>query len=199
MITTVAAAATAVLILARLAIFVALHVVHSDYNAVEHAVSDYHVGGTRKLATLMTWLTAASWATLAVCIITGFGPDGERTSILIQLAALVVIFLVLPFLPTSLEGQKLSAVGAMHYLAAIAWFALAYSLTGNFLRAIGQSAGLSGPLQVLHVIALVSLVALIAALIIKPARRYVFGIAERVFLVAISLFFLLASVAIMLR
>ncbi|WP_417216208.1 DUF998 domain-containing protein [Arthrobacter sp.] len=199
MITTLAATATAVLILARLAILLALHLVPSGYNAVEHAVSDYHVGPTRRLAVVMTWLTAASWATLAVCFLTGFGPEGERMPILVQLAGLVVIFIVLPFLPTTLEGQKLDLVGALHYVAAIAWFALAYSLTGNLVRAIGDSSALAAPLQVLHVVALVALVVLIAALLVKRARRHVFGLAERVFLVAISLFYLVASVAIILR
>lgn len=199
MIITLTAAATALLIVARLAVFVALHLVRSDYNVVEHAVSDYHVGRTRGLASLMTWLTAASWAALAVCVAAGFGPDAERGGTLVQLIALVVIFGVLPFLPTDVEGHKRTAVGTLHYVAAIAWFALAYRLTGNFTRAIVEPGVLVAVLQVLHWVALVSLVVLVASLIIKPARRHMFGIAERVFLVAISLFFLVSSIAIIMR
>lgn len=199
MIITLTAAATALLVVARLAIFVALHLVPSDYNVVEHAVSDYHVGRTRSLASLMTWLTAASWATLAVCVAAGFGPGAERGGILVQLIALVVIFGALPFLPTDIEGHQRTATGTLHYVAAIAWFALAYSLTGNFTRAIVEPGALVAVLQVLHRVALVSLVVLVASLIIKPARRHVFGIAERVFLVTISLFFLVSSIAIIMR
>lgn len=199
MITTITAAATALLIVARLVIFVALHLRHSDYNIVEHAVSDYHVGSTRGLATAMTWLTAASWITLAACVATGFASTDGHPATLVQLVALAVIFIVLPFLPTDIEGSKRTVIGTLHYLAAIAWFALAYSLTGNFGRLITHPAGLTTTLGILHWIALIALIALIAALLIKPVRRYAFGIAERIFLVTISVFYLIASVAIMLR
>ena len=44
---TVFAVIALVLGVARLAIFIALHFVRSDYNPVRHAVSDYAVGPTR--------------------------------------------------------------------------------------------------------------------------------------------------------
>lgn len=199
MIITLAAIVTALLVIARLVIFVALHLVRSDYNVVQHAVSDYQVGSTRRLATAMTWLTAASWATLAVCAAAGFAPSADRRSTLAQLIALVVIFVVLPFLPTDVEGTRRTVIGTLHYLAAIAWFALTYSLTGNFTRLITHPHGLATALLILHWIALVSLIGLIAALLLKPLRRVSFGIAERVFLLTISLFYLITAIAIALR
>lgn len=42
--TTALAAVALVLGIARLAMFIALHLVPSDYNIVQHAVSDYAVG-----------------------------------------------------------------------------------------------------------------------------------------------------------
>ena len=59
--TTALAAVALVLGVARLAMFIALHLVPSDYNIVQHAVSDYAVGPTRRLATTITWTSAVSW------------------------------------------------------------------------------------------------------------------------------------------
>ena len=58
--TTLFATIALVLGLARLVMFIALHRVESDYNVVEHAVSDYAVGRTRALSSVMTWTTALS-------------------------------------------------------------------------------------------------------------------------------------------
>ena len=58
--TTLFATIALVLGLARLVMFIALHRVESDYNVVEHAVSDYAVGRTRALSSVMTWTTAFS-------------------------------------------------------------------------------------------------------------------------------------------
>ena len=92
------AAAAAGLFLSRLVLFVALHLARSDYTIVEHAVSDYAVGPTRRLSTAMTWLTAAGWACLAVAVWSG--DWGNRGSIGIWPAILAVIFMALPLVPT---------------------------------------------------------------------------------------------------
>lgn len=52
-------------------------------------------------------------------------------------------------------------------------------------------------LVVLSWVALVSLVTLVAALVIRPARRYAFGISERVFLVAVNLFYVEVALALL--
>jgi hypothetical protein len=192
--TTLFAVIAAALFLARLALFVALHVVPSDYDPVRHAVSDYAVGRTRTLCTAMTWTTALAWAALAVAVV-GASWD-EKAEVLWQLVPLVALFVALPFLPTDLEGQRTTTVGRLHLLAAIAWFALSYSLTGNFSRYLADARVLGTALVVLHWVALASLVALVASLVVRPLRRRAFGISERVFIVAINLFFLLASVGL---
>lgn len=180
----------------RLILFVALHVMRSDYNIVEHAVSDYAVGRTSKVSAYMTWYTAGVWLTLLLALLVGPAPQ-PSTSTIAQLVALVVIFVVLPFLPTDLEGQRRTATGTLHYVAAIAWFALSYSLTGNFSRMLADAGTATIALTALRWIALVSLVALCIGLI--PAlRKRLFGIAERIFLLAITVFYLLAAVLLML-
>ncbi|WP_405056748.1 DUF998 domain-containing protein [Kribbella sp. NBC_01505] len=182
---TALAVVAAILFLVRLGLFVALHVMRSDYNPIEHAVSDYAVGPTRRLSTISTWVTAAAWAALAGAV------DGSATIWLLVLAA---IFVVLPFLPTDIEGQQQTAIGRIHYVAAIAWFAISFSLTSHFTDEFDLTV-----LVVLRWIALVSLAALVIALLVRPLRRRFFGISERVFLVAINLFYLVVPIAILTR
>lgn len=186
----------ATLSLIRLALFVALHVMRSDYNFVEHAVSDYAVGRTRKVSAYMTWYTAGVWLTLLLALLIGPAPQSS-TSTIVQLVALVVIFVVLPFLPTDVEGQRRTATGTVHYIAAIAWFALSYSLTGNFSRMLADAGTVTVALTALRWIALVSLIALCIGLI-PSLRKRIFGISERIFLLTITLFYLLAAVLLML-
>lgn len=179
----------------RLVLFIALHLVRSDYNIVEHAVSDYAVGRTRRLSTASTWVTAAAWAALAIAVRSGPADWDSKGTVSIWLAVLAVVFVVLPFLPTDLEGARQTTIGRIHYVAAIAWFAISYSLTGNFTRYFQQN----GLLEVLHWIALVSLVALVIALLVQPLRRRFFAISERIFILAINLFYLIAAIALARR
>ncbi|WOC11372.1 DUF998 domain-containing protein [Gordonia sp. MP11Mi] len=198
MIITTLAVASVALCVARLLLFAALHAVPSPYNAVEHAVSDYAVGPTRRLSAAMTTVTAASWLTLAGAAYGRLDGWPERTQIVVLLVILAAIFVALPFAPTDVEGQPVTPIGRLHYVLAIAWFAISYSLTGDLSQWMNDAVG--GPLaatgRVLHWVALGSLIALIVALIAPKLRRRYFGTAERVFLVAISTFFLIAAIAL---
>ncbi|WP_344158891.1 DUF998 domain-containing protein [Kribbella yunnanensis] len=181
---TALAAVAATLFLIRLGLFVALHLVRSDYNPIEHAVSDYAVGPTRRLATTATWVWAAAWATLAAAVDHGT----------IWLLLLAAIFAVLPFLPTDLEGARRTVVGRVHYIAAIAWFAISFTLTSTFTAQYNLVV-----LTALRWIALVSLAALVVALLVRPLRRRFFGLSERIFIVAINLFYLVVPIATLTR
>lgn len=180
--------------LGHLGLLIAMHRMPNDYSPVRHAVSDYAVGPTRRLSTATTWLSVITWIALAVAIWTGLPGWSYRTTASVLLVVLGLIFIALPFVPTDLEGHKVTARGIFHYVLAIAWFAIAYSLTGDLSRyASAQWTGaVATPAVVLHWVALVSLIALVAAMLMRPIRRY-FGLAERVFIVAISLFYLLIA------
>lgn len=195
MITTVAASTAAVLLLLRLVLFTSLHLVPSDYSPVRHAVSDYAVGRTRRLSTAMTWATALAWLALAVAA--GRVLVAERTSVTAELVALAALFAVLPFLPTDTEGARRSVIGRLHLVAAIAWFALSYNLTGTLDRLLAPGPLLGRALTGLHWVALVSLVALVVSLLVPALRRRTFGLSERVFIVAINLFFLGTAIALL--
>ena len=195
--TTLFAVLALVLGLARLVLFIALHRVESDYNVVEHAVSDYAVGRTRTLSSVTTWVTAGMWLALALAVGSAF-PD-DLATVRIFLFVLAAIFVVLPFLPTDVEGEEATLIGRLHLLAAVAWFALAYAGMGDLVDVLKPLVAdpLGAALVVLSWVALVSLIALVAALVIRPARRYAFGISERVFLVAVNLFYVDVALAIL--
>jgi hypothetical protein len=183
------------LFLVRLALFVALHLVRSDYNMREHAVSDYAVGSTRRLSTASTWVTAAAWAALAGAVRSGPADWSGRGSVSVWLAVLALVFVALPFLPTDLEGAQRTTVGRLHYVAAIAWFAISFSLTGDFTEYFQRN----GLLEVLRWVALGWLAALVIALVVQPLRRRFFAISERIFILAINLFYLVAAIALATR
>lgn len=178
--------------LARLGVFIALHLVPSGYTIVDHAVSDYAVGPTRRLSTAMTWLTAVFWALLAAAVATGVPDWSDTAGMTIALVVLAAIFAALPFAPTDLEGEKLTTIGRLHYLLAIAWFAISYSCMGNFTRLFTSEgpAWLGTALGVIAWIAAISLAVSVLVLIVKSLRAKVFGISERVFILSVSLFYL---------
>ncbi|WP_432507372.1 hypothetical protein [Kineococcus arenarius] len=118
--TAVVAAPTTALMLARLGLLAALHVVPSDYSPVRHAVSDYAVGRTRRLAATMTWIGAAAWAGLAGTVAVALPGWEHRASATLWLIVLAAVFVALPHLPTDLEGERRTLVGTLHLLAAVA-------------------------------------------------------------------------------
>lgn len=196
--TTVFATIALTLGVMRLAMFIALHLVPSDYNIVEHAVSDYAVGRTRVLSSIMTWTTAAFWAALAIAVTTGFPNWSDLAGITACLLALAVIFIVLPFFPADLEGSKPTTKGRVHLLAAVVWFALGYACMGNFIRLLVPLVpdALGSTLVIASWVALIALVGLVAALLIRPLRRYAFGISERIFLLAASIFYVAVAIGV---
>ena len=196
--TTALAAVALVLGVARLAMFIALHLVPSDYNIVQHAVSDYAVGPTRRLATTITWTSAVFWAVLAGAI--ALGPPTPEKGVALWLTILTVIFAALPFLPTDVEGQPTTLIGRLHLVAAIAWFAIAYSCMGNIVRLLAPLApqGLVSFLGAARWVTAAALIALVTALVIRRLRPYAFGISERIFLLAVYVFYLGAAAGLLL-
>ena len=195
---TALAGLTLVLGVARLAMFIALHLVPSDYNIVQHAVSDYAVGPTRRLATAIPWTSAVFWATLAGAI--ALGPSTPEKGVTLWLAVLAVIFTVLPFLPTDVEGQPTTLIGRLHLVAAIAWFAIAYSCMGNIVRMLTPIAprGLVSSLGATRWVTAAALIALVTALVIRRLKPFAFGISERIFLLAVHVFYLGAAAGLLL-
>ena len=196
--TTALTAVALALGIARLIMFIALHLVPSDYNIVQHAVSDYAVGPTHRLATAVTWTSAVFWAALAGAV--ALGPPTPEKNVALWLAALAVIFAALPLLPTDVEGQPATLIGRLHLVAAIAWFSIAYSCMGSIVRLLTPLAprGLVSFLGVTRWVTAAALIALVTALVIRRLRPYAFGISERIFLLAVYVFYLGTAAGILL-
>lgn len=180
-----------------LCVFVALHALPTGYHPVRHAVSDYGVG---RYARLFRWAAvASSVGILALAAGLALEP-GTPTVTVLQLVFLFLIPVtrvgMLKF-PTDLEGQRLTRSGRLHYLFAVAAFALTYSAIAGMtpeLGSVGAWEPASGVLSVLRLVALVSLVLLVIALV--PRLRVVFGLFERVFLLSTNLWFLTAGICL---
>ena len=114
--------------------------------------------------------------------------------------ALAAVFALLPLLPTDVEGSAPTLVGRLHMLAAIAWFAIAYSCMGNIVRLLAPLApqGLVSFLGATRWVTAAALIALVTALVIRRLRPYAFGISERIFLLAVYVFYLGTAAGILL-
>ena len=138
------------------------------------------------------------WATLAGAI--ALGPSTPEKGVTLWLAVLAVIFTVLPFLPTDVEGQPTTLIGRLHLVAAIAWFAIAYSCMGNIVRMLTPIAprGLVSSLGATRWVTAAALIALVTALVIRRLKPFAFGISERIFLLAVHVFYLGAAAGLLL-
>jgi hypothetical protein len=185
--------ASAVLVyLVQLALFLTLNL-RGGYSLVSHAVSDYGVGPSRRLFTIygLTGIVAAVALGIAV-LADGRFPDRGGVYLLLMAALRLG---VLAF-PTDLEGQRLTGTGRLHYLFAIASFALAYMaidvLNPVALPIVAKWA--SSVLDGLYWIVAASLAGVVICLI--PALRRIFGLMERVFLVSVMLWSAVFALAV---
>jgi hypothetical protein len=179
--------------LVQLALFLALNL-RDDYSRVSHAVSDYGVGPSRRLFTIYGLAGIVAAAALGAAVLTdGRFPNRGGTYLLVMAALRLG---VLAF-PTDLEGERLTRAGRLHYLFAIASFALAYMaidvLTPVALPiATGWSASV---LAGLYWIVTASLAGVVICLV--PALRRIFGLVERVFLLSVLLWSAVFALAAM--
>ncbi|WFR85505.1 DUF998 domain-containing protein [Arthrobacter sp. Y-9] len=191
------ATAATVLFALRLLLFLLLHVSPGGIHPVRDTVSDYAASparSTRLLAGLASWAAAAAWLSLGAAVLSGAG----RADLALGgwLLGLGVLLAVMPFVPTDRSGTSVTTRGRIHLLLAIAWFTLAYSTIGPLGRLIGGPPGAVAALDVLNTFAAISLVALVIALLIRPLRRRLFGLCERLFILAVTVAPLVAAWAL---
>ena len=163
----------------QLVLFVALHV-KGSYSPLSHAVSDYGVGPTRSLFRLYGFAGFAGAVFVAVAILMD---NRFPTRAGIYLIAMAVLRIGVLAFPTDLEGERLTWNGKLHYLFAIASFALIYMA----IDALQASTGLlqldSGVLPILTGLKWLITFSLIGVVVcMLPRLRKVFGAVERVFL-----------------
>lgn len=186
--------------LAYLACFVALHVLPTGCDPVRHAVSDYAVGRYAGVFRGALYASSAGVLALAFALVLGVGspPVGSRDLVYLLLVPLSRIGMSL--FPTSLEGERLTRTGAVHYVFAIAAFTFTYlvlSETTSVLQGLAPGSWLQHPLGWCGWTIAPALV-LVVITMLRPMRR-VFGLFERLFLLTSNVWFVLAEVLLVRR
>lgn len=187
--TTLAAALYA----ASLLLMALQHVRDPGRNVLRDPVSDYGVGPARRLFQLNGAVGALGGLVLAGI----FVQRGLPTWIAACLGASVLARLGVAAFPTDLEGAPRTTAGRLHMLFAIASFALVYTVIDNATPLLASTLGgaWGATLGALHWVAAAGLAALVACLVLRPLRGW-FGLAERVFLIAVPLWMLVVSLAL---
>jgi hypothetical membrane protein len=194
LITGVLAAISLVATLTYLAIMSVLHVLPTGYSPVRHAVSDYGVGKYRSLFTVALCVSSVAVLTLAFALLRGVGSPPLATRDLAYLLLIPLARIGMTLFPTSLEGQRISRRGLVHYVCAIAAFTLTYlviSGTTPALRALDLSGWARTPLAVADWTVAPAL-ALVVVTMFRPARK-LFGLFERIFLLTTNIWVALAA------
>lgn len=186
----------AALYAAGLAILALLHLRFPGHRLLRDPVSDYGVGASKP------WFQAMGWAgsVAGLLLAWAMARAGLPGWIAACLAGSVAARLGVTAFPTDLEGAAPTAAGRLHMLFAVVSFALYYTVVDNATPLLAASAGApwAGVLAPLRWLAAASLAALVACLVLRPLRAW-FGLAERIFLIAIPLWFLAASLVLAAR
>lgn len=173
-----------------------MHFLPTGYSVMGHAVSDYCVGRYARQGKAVALLSALGAACFLFAMLSARAPANAQIA---ELAAYVLLKILILFFPTDLEGEKLTRSGIVHYLIAIAYFTLAVFFTARLTPMLGGDApgfGLHGTLAALALAIRTSIWAVAVTLI--PALRPVFGLFERIFIVAVAAWFLDASLLLAL-
>lgn len=186
--------------LAYLGVLVTLHVLPTGYDPVHHAVSDYAVGKYGYLFRIGLWVSSFGALTLAVALIRGVGSPPLPSRALVFLFLIPVARIGMTLFPTDLEGKGLSRTGIVHYLFAVLAFTLTYlviSETTTSVRDLGPSPWLLDLLK-WSASAVAPALFLVVVTMFRPLRK-VFGLCERLFLLATNVWFLAAATTLVTR
>jgi hypothetical membrane protein len=169
--------------LAYVGVVLALHFLPTGYDLVHNAVSDYGVGQYAPLFRVSLWAGSIAVLALAIGLTVEPGAPPLLTRGLVFLGLVSACRIGESLFPTTVEGQKLTRTGVMHYLFAILTFGFTYAaisdLTPGLVKLYPWHAH-RGALDWLSGAILVGLILVLAALL--PRLRHVFGLPERFFL-----------------
>ena len=185
---------------AYLAILAILHALPTGYNPVRHAVSDYGVGRYQSLFSGALYVSSVGVLTLAFALVSGVGTPPLPTRDLTYLLLIPLARIGMTIFPTSLEGQRISRAGLLHYVFAIAAFTLTYLAISGLtppLRALDPSGWTNAPLGWAAWLVGPAL-ALVVVTMVRPLRR-VFGLFERIFLLTTNVWFALVAALLISR
>jgi Protein of unknown function (DUF998) len=185
---------------AYVAIMAGLHALPTGYNPIRHAVSDYGVGRYTRLFTVALYVSSVGVIALAFAVLRGIGTPPLPARDIGYLLVIPLARIGMTLFPTSLEGQRVSRTGLLHYVCAVAAFTFTYLAISGMtpaLRALDGAAWARGPLGWTEWIIGPAL-ALVVVTMLAPLRR-VFGLFERVFLLSTNVWFALAAGVVISR
>lgn len=195
----------------RLLLFALLHVRPGGIDPVRDTVSDYAASrepATRRIAGLASWTASAAWAALGTATLAVPGPTG--TGVGLWLLVLAGVLAAMPMVPTDGPGAPLTLRGRAHLLLAVAWFTIAYSSIGPLGDLLVGDPSRPAPLghrglavpwlyDGVHALAAIALAALVISLVVRGLRRRTFGLAERAFILLVTVAPLLAATGLAMR
>ncbi len=164
-----------------------------QHDAVRDPVSDYGTGHAASVFKAYGALGTAAAALLALLLWqAGLPPWLVWLQVGVVAARIGVVLF-----RTDLEGAPRSTAGRLHMLFAVASFTLYYVVIDNATPRIAPDAlpALAGALTALRTTVAWGLITLVCCLVLPPLRRW-FGLAERVFLIAVPVWGLLACLAL---
>jgi hypothetical protein len=186
--------------LAYLVILAVLHALPTGYSPIRHAVSDYGVGRYRSLFTVALYVSSIGVLALAFALISGVGTPPLSTRNLTYLLLIPLARIGMTLFPTSLEDQRISRTGLLHYVFAVAAFTLTYLAISGMtpaLRALDPSGWANAALGWTAWIVAPAL-ALVVVTMLRPLRR-IFGLFERIFLLTTNVWFAVAALLLISR
>lgn len=174
----------------QLGILLYLHIKKNSYSFIKHAVSDYGVGPTKNIFQIRAWLDGFGAISLAASFLLGLGLH----SVLPLIIILAAVRICAGIFPTDLEGQKFTKTGLLHYIFAILSFGFAYMVIVKMNVFFSMQTSWQPVYGILLILVNIATPALVAVIVTmwKPLRN-IFGLCERIFIVAIGLWFLVVS------
>jgi Protein of unknown function (DUF998) len=104
-----------------------LHFLPTGYSPVHNAVSDYGAGSYSSLFRISLWSGSIAVLVLTVGLALGVGSPPLVNRDLVFLGLVAVAWIGESLFPTTVEGERLTRTGALHYLFAILTFGFTYA------------------------------------------------------------------------
>jgi hypothetical protein len=182
------------------AVVLALHVLPTGYDPRHNAVSDYGVGRYAPLFRVSLWAGSIAVLALLAGLALGVGSPPLVTRDLAFLGLVAVSRIGESLFPTTVEGERLTRTGALHYVFAILTFGFTYAAISGLTPDLVKIHPWHSEKALLTWLAGATLVGLILVVVtLFPRLRRVFGLCERFFLAITYLWFIVVACLLIVK
>ena len=173
---------------------IVLHFLPTGYNPLYNTISDYSVGRFSRLARMSTAVNSVGILLLLGALVFIVGLPPLTSNGLIWLGILALTRLAMVVFITDLSGQKTTLKGIVHVILAVISFVAGVSAIGTLTGNISLFFSGNSVYPLLRILVEVSTPILVVLLItLLPSLRRIFGLIERLFLLTINVWLLIAS------